>query len=315
MPLPRLARCAAFALLVAGSALAGLELVARFGIGLGTPPLSVADPLMEYAFVPDQAVMRFHNRIAINRYGMRSPDFPPARPVGQRRVLIFGDSVLFGGSTLNQEEIATSLIARRLGPGVVVGNVSAGSWGPGNWLGWVRRHGLLNATDVVLLTSSHDLFDHPTFAPLNPLTHPTSNPPSAAWELWQRYLRPHLPWVEAPPPSSAASTAASAGSEQRGLDDLTSLVKAAREAGASVVAVQFWERWELESGQMRPGHDPQSRLFRRLGVPVLDAGPEMGRCAKATGASVDALYVDEIHPFTVLGQRCLAAVLQRALTP
>lgn len=330
MSRPRLPRPAA-ALLLAAAGLSvsavGLELVARCVVGLGTPALVRPDPLLEYAFVPNQQVRRFGNRIEINRYGMRSPDFPPTRPSGQRRVLILGDSVLFGGSMLDQSQIATSLLATKLGPDVVVGNVSAGSWGPGNWLGWVRRYGLLGATDVVLLSSSHDLFDHPTFAPLNPLTHPTRNPASAAWELWELWRLYKMPRLlqrffgpdghvgsKASPSGSDGFPASKEASTQQGLADLSQLYGLITRSGARLSVVQFWERSEINSGRMRPGYKEQRQLFGKFGVLTVDAGPPMARCAAASGVSTSALYIDEIHPFTPLGQRCLADVLETALT-
>ena len=316
MLIPRLARRVAFALLLVASAAASLEFIARYVIGLGTPPLSRPDAQLEYGFAPNQELRRFHNRIAINRYGMRSPDFAPLSPPSLRRVLVFGDSVLFGGSTLDQAQIATTLLATKLGPGVVVGNVSAGSWGPGNWLGWIQRYGLLGATDVILLTSSHDLFDHPTFAPLNPLTHPTRNPPSASWELWHRYLAPRI-WPVAPSHGVSTPTPsvsfAFGSSEERGLSDLARLVGAVRRSGANLVVVQFWERNELETGVLRSGYAQQRKLFVQLGVPVFDAGPLMLQCAEAAGKPMSALYVDQIHPFTPLDQSCLAHALHKAL--
>ena len=316
MLIPRLISLVSFVLLLVASSAASLEFIARFVIGLGTPPLSRADTKLEYFFAPNQELRRFHNRISINRYGMRSPDFEPLLPTGQRRVLVLGDSVLFGGSTLDQAQIATTLLATKLGPGVVVGNVSAGSWGPGNWLGWIQRYGLLGATDVILLTSSHDLFDHPTFAPLNPLTHPTRNPPSASWELWHRYLAPRI-WpvalshaVTTPIPSVSF---ASGSSEELGLSDLARLVSVIRRGGASLIVVQFWERNELETGVLRSGYAQQRELFIRLGVPVFDAGPLMLQCAEDAGKPLASLYVDQIHPFTPLGQSCLAHALHKAL--
>jgi hypothetical protein len=78
------------------------------------------------------------------------------RPAATRRVLVFGDSV--------------------------VGNVATPSWGPGNWLGWARRFGFLQATDVVLVISSHAAADNPSPEPFtrNPNHIPFSHP-SPPW--------------------------------------------------------------------------------------------------------------------------------------
>ena len=112
---------------------AGAELVARFGLGLGTPPLSQPHPHIEYLFQPDQDVSRFGNRVLINAYAMRTPDFAEVKPADEFRVMIFGDSVLNGGNLTDHAALATTLLSERLaeqrGQPVVVGNISAGSWG------------------------------------------------------------------------------------------------------------------------------------------------------------------------------------------
>lgn len=55
------------------------ELFARFGLGLGNPPLSVVHPTIEYMFKPGQDLERFGHRVLVHAYGMRSPDFPEHR--------------------------------------------------------------------------------------------------------------------------------------------------------------------------------------------------------------------------------------------
>src|SRR5687768_7294859 len=57
-------------------ALVAGELFARFVLGLGDPPLSVAHPTIEYMFKPSQDCRRFSNTVSYNAYGMRSPEFP-----------------------------------------------------------------------------------------------------------------------------------------------------------------------------------------------------------------------------------------------
>jgi hypothetical protein len=149
-------------------------------------------PSIEYLYQPNQDVRRFGNRILINAYGMRSPDFPALKQdPDERRILVFGDSVLNGGAQTDHEALATSILSRQLADvwhkPLVVGNVSAGSWGPGNWLAYAREYGLFDADAVVLVMSSHDTADNPTFAPLNPNTHPTECPWTAVGEGLTRY--------------------------------------------------------------------------------------------------------------------------------
>src|SRR5947207_15760221 len=56
--------------------LVGGELFARYYLGLGDPPLMIADPQIEYLYKPSQTVHRFGHIIHYNAYSMRSDDFP-----------------------------------------------------------------------------------------------------------------------------------------------------------------------------------------------------------------------------------------------
>jgi hypothetical protein len=136
---------------------------------------------------PSQQLRRFGNRIEVNQFSMRSSALEQQRPVQHRRVLVFGDSLVWGGAVLDQELIATELLAQ---PGITeVGNVAAPSWGPGTRLGYAKRFGFLDATDVVLVISSHDAADNPSPEPFrgnanHPLSpcraHHCHRPPGAA---------------------------------------------------------------------------------------------------------------------------------------
>jgi len=64
--LRKMRRFAKWGLLVAVVALVGGEAVARYGLGLGDPPLSMAHTDIEYVFRPNQECLRFGNRVAYN---------------------------------------------------------------------------------------------------------------------------------------------------------------------------------------------------------------------------------------------------------
>ena len=76
-----------------------------------------------------------------------------------------GDSVIFGG-LVDDKRLATNLFALAR-PDLEIFNVSSGSWGPGNWLGWIDSRGYLDAKFLVIVLSSHDAFDQPTYSSLN----------------------------------------------------------------------------------------------------------------------------------------------------
>lgn len=328
---------------------AGLRL-----LGFGRPPLLIEDRRMEYRFRPDQTLTRFGHRIAINRWGMRSPPLTPQPAPGRRRLLVLGDSIVWGGAETDQDAIAVSRLQRRLGSSWEVANLATPSWGPANWLGAVQSFGLLGARQVLLVISSHDAMDDPSYAPLeaSPET-PSRNPPLALLELWQRYLAPRLsralpeplrgaiPGPGTPaaasdpsgpqsqerpqspsPPQATAGPGIRAGASTRRppellppLPSLEALVSTVQARGVPLVVLQFWERGELEAGRPWPDHDRITALLQRRGVPITQAGPILLRCAAAHGQPVSALYVDHIHPYTDLGQRCLAEALAEALRP
>ena len=312
--------------------LGGLELVLR-GLGFGQPPLLVADRQMEYRFRPNQNLKRFGHPIRINRWGMRSAPFPLKPAPGVRRLLVLGDSITWGGAETDQDRIAVSLLQRQLGPGWELLNLSTPSWGPANWLGAVRHFGLLAAPQVLLVISSHDADDDPSYAPLEgSFETPTHNPPLALVELGQRYVAPRLvrllpgavPPSVALSPNGASPLAANVPEAWRRrrppellapMPSLAALLRTIRAQGAQLVVLQHWERGEIETGRPYPNHDRIAMLLRQHGVPTTQAGPIMARCAAAHGQPVAALFVDSVHPYTDLGQRCLAEALRHALAP
>lgn len=292
----------AFSLVVLGGA--GTELFARFFLGLGTPPLTVADPTIEYLFAPNQSVNRFGNNFSTNAFSMRSPPFVQKKHnADEIRVLVFGDSVINGGSLTDQANLATSLALGELsGRNVsVVGNVSAGSWGPPNHLAYIERFGLFDADVVVLVYSSHDYFDVPSFQPLNPSTHPTETPWLAITEGLHRYLPRYLP----SPPASRPKSLLEQEQEADADEELHTLYSILRSSVQHVYCVLWPDRDEALGGIHKPGYLQLSNVAEEHGVPVIDIG---GRLVGLEEQKIRSLYRDRIHP-TNEGQQLLADVL------
>ncbi|MCT0232997.1 hypothetical protein [Synechococcus sp. CS-1327] len=315
-------------LLIAGGMVLAAEAITRWA--MGTPPVYRKHPSIEYLFKPNQSVWRFRNRVFINAYGMRSAPISAHPPAGARRILVFGDSVVFGGTQLDQSVIATERLVTRLEGSqprkhsglIQIGNVSGGSWGPGNWLGWAQTYGFLGATDVVLVISSHDVRDNPTYGPLD-VDHPTETPGSALGELLGRYVWPQiaakLSWsplsnlsqgrgaaLPSPDPASPAAL-------RQGLTYLHRFLLLARASGARVSVVQFWEQRELVSGEPLAENREIAALLRQERIPAVQAGPLFRRCSRRADHGYDDLLVDVIHPFTAAGQTCLAEAMAQAL--
>ncbi len=284
--------------------LAGGEVFARLVFGLGTPPLTVRGDAYEYMFRPNQDVERFGNQVFINEYGMRSEPLPDAG--AKKVILVLGDSVLNGGNLTDQSALATSILQHRLrdsGEDIYVGNVSAGSWGPGNIRGWLEAYGDLDAEIMIYVLSSHDWYDLPTFGPLDPTTHPERTPPSALIEGALRYLPRFLSKERAVEvPASEPSVHRSSDGPNAG-EDLAWLLKYSAVRGHRVCLVQHLTQVELKNGAQF-GHAEIANEFERGRAIRLKLSDYM------TLSSVDSnmYYRDDIH-ISDAGQAALALAL------
>lgn len=292
----------------------GMELFARYGLGLGTPPLSVEHPTIEYLFRPDQDVYRFGNHFIVNHYGMRSRNFPAHKSnPAEYRVMVFGDSVVNGGNLTDHTNLATTILESRLSERlewpVIVGNISAGSWGPGNWLAYAKEYGFFDTDCVVLSISSHDAGDNPTFEPLNPNTHPTEKPLLALSEAVSRYLPRYLPSAIRDAINHRQSlTQHNPDGKEKGLKDLEAFLTLARMHVPNVRVIQHWTLEEIQKHQPDSGHDEIAALCPKLGVVVMDIG-ETFTSALKEGKNP---FRDNIHP-NETGQNLLADALEKAV--
>ena len=172
-----------------------VELLLR-SLGLGNPPLYVSDEHFEYIYAPNQEIFRFGNRILVNEYGMRS------KPIGKENnkitILKIGDSVINGGAPTDHDSLSTTILEKKLqqqfNKEIRVLNISAGSWGPDNAMAFIKKHGNFNASKIVLVFNSHDLYDIMTFEELvgKNINYPSRKPAFAMIELYKRYLKDKL---------------------------------------------------------------------------------------------------------------------------
>src|ERR1700722_3382676 len=292
------------------------ELFCRFVIGLGDPPLYVADPKMEYLLQPSKTYYRFHKRFAVNQYSMRSDDFPPQKSDARElRVLVIGDSVIYGGVRIDQADIDTEILKRNLqkelGRPVVIGNASAKSWGPPNELAYLERFGTLQTDVVILELSSHDYADAPTFAPVVGVSaaYPGKKPSFALTDLFKTYLLPrylHIgdtaPGVDRTLPDDVASPQDIAWCRESERE----FFRFARSHNAKVALMQHLSRPEV-SGDYQPGYYANQNVAKEEGDPYVDDANEL-RISLQQGQD-PFNSEDPIHLNTV-GQVILARVLQ-----
>ncbi len=168
-----------------------LELTLRIQFGFCSSPLYVADPDYEYIYAPNQNVTRFGNVIKTNSLSMRNDELSTDSTIN---ILLVGDSVVNGGSLTDQDSIASTILEKKLRKNIDdkirVLNIAAGSWGPDNVAGYLKKHGLFNAKLIFLVTSSHDAHDIMTggegLIGVDP-GWPSKQFKLALVELWVRY--------------------------------------------------------------------------------------------------------------------------------
>jgi hypothetical protein len=294
---------------------ASAEIFARYYLGLGTPPLSMSHPSIEYMFKPNQDVYRYGHHVIINQYGMRSAPFENNKGANELRIMVFGDSVINGGSQTDQTEVATSILKEqitRLHRNVVVGNISAGSWGPGNWLAYAKEYGFFDADIVVLVLSSHDYIDNPSFDPLNKYTHPTENPASALSEGIEKYWNDYASkmsgnnnFTEAYQfPEQKNTTEKDDKAAKQGLGDLTSFLKLAKSNSHILLVFQHYENSEIGNVRVKPGNRQIRETCEKLGIVTTSLEPYFRKSIEA-GSNP---YRDFIHP-NQIGQKLIAEAI------
>jgi hypothetical protein len=291
------------------------ETFARLCLGLGSPPLMVAHPQIEYLLKPDQDLVRFGNQIIVNNFGMRTESFPAKKVDGEFRVMVFGDSVVNGGSQTDHQDLATTIIRKQLfsaiHKNVIVGNISAGSWGPGNWLGYAREFGVFDADVIVLIISSHDFADNPTFAPLDKVTQPTEKPAFALLEVVERYAPRYFPLISSDKntiETDRIPTQVKKDEILKSLGDLEKFLELAQRESQNVLVFQHWEETEVNDHEAKAGYYSIKEICKDAGVPTISLEYRFRR-SFAAGANP---YRDNIHP-NQIGQKLIAEAIMEEL--
>lgn len=166
--------------------LVSVELILRFVFGFCDAVLYRSSEAYEYIAQPNQHRYRFLSHIDYNSYSQRSEEPDSTKTI----ILGLGDSVIFGGTMLDQDSIATTLFSKETVMQML--NISSGSWGPDNCAAYLKEKGIFGAKAMVLVCSSHDAFDVMSHVPVVGIypEYPEKQYKLAIWELLDRYLLP-----------------------------------------------------------------------------------------------------------------------------
>ncbi len=278
------------------------EGVLRFGLGFGDPPLVRRDPATEYELIPARSYHRFHNEITVNRWGMRSRDHAETPAPGERRVLLVGDSVVYGNHLLDQADTIAAGLERALpGCDLVAMAAAASSWGPVNQLAFLERTGLLGAEAAAVVISAHDLRDvpHPGGGGVVPyqLSAPWGAIGDVAIAVWQRVgwrVRRAVFGPPPPPPPDPEHTPEHTPERRaaRSLAALDGLL--ARLAAAGVPTVLYFHP-TVREGRAEGRPDVRDLFFEIAGTHGVATRDMTAEIQGALDAGAEP-YRDGIHP-------------------
>ncbi len=119
----------------------------------------VLDPYGGYFPAPNQNHVRYGGKVIVNSFGMRAPEYTLAKPPDVFRIFMIGDSTLWGGSYVDQDDLYARIVEKKLnelGAGKVeVLNLGVNGWGPLHERGYIEHYGTYDA-DLVIIHMPYD---------------------------------------------------------------------------------------------------------------------------------------------------------------
>ena len=296
------------------ASLSAIELALRL-LGFGNPALLQADAKAGYIFAPNQLVYRFGNRIEYNQFSQRSEPIDSAKPEGTLRILMIGDSVLNGNNTTDQNETIPELLeARLLGikKQVEVLNASAGSWGIGNQLGYIRQFGTFESDAVILQIGTHDLVQ-PTSNSAgvgsDPLM-PNRKPLLAIQEVFERHVMPRLSSIFRSDSPAAGVPVSQSQRFRENMQRFEQIVALVRAENIPLFVLYTCDRADLLPVPNQPKFKSEfvDRL-KALKIPVIDTHAAWSKLPKTR---VESYFRDGVHP-TVPAYEAMADLMFQQL--
>jgi hypothetical protein len=182
-----------FVLALAGSS----ELILR-SMGFGNPIVYRVDPHVGYYPAPNQNVHRYGGEIHINAFGMRSRNITAEKPAGTFRILMLGDSTLYGGSYIDQDQTYCSQLDALLNrkPGLLPNSprqvevlcMGVNGWGPQHELAYVKEFGFFQANLVMVMGPPADAYRPRYGISQFPFFAEGHRPQFALQEFWEHLL-------------------------------------------------------------------------------------------------------------------------------
>jgi hypothetical protein len=134
-------------------------------MGYANPVLYTHDADVCYLPQPNQHVKSLRGEVVLNEYSMRrAGSITREKPANVYRILLLGDSTLYGGEYLTNGQTYASLLEKELnrmvpaGKAVEVLPMGVNSWGPYQKLGYVKKFGTFGADQVIVCMPVGDAY-------------------------------------------------------------------------------------------------------------------------------------------------------------
>jgi hypothetical protein len=261
-------------------------------LGYGQPVLYVDHVSIGYMPAPSQSVIRHGNLIQINQWGMRSPTITASKPPKTFRILIVGDSTLYGGSYIDQTELYSRLLEKGLNVNLAdkriqVVAMGVNGWGPFHELGYLQHYGHFESDLVIVALPYGDVR-----RPLSRLSGTPYMPAASPSTLAYEEVIYHLLWrwrqgKQGRPTREEFKTRIDAG-----IDAYVQLVKDLKQNGAEVMVEILPSK---SAALSKTVGDREQKMVDRLQQAM--PGTHLGYPAAifADVGSGLALYRDSVH--------------------
>jgi hypothetical protein len=101
--------------------------------------------------VPNSVHYTYEHKVTVNGLGLRGPDLPPQKAPGERRILVVGDSMIYGQGVADEQTVPAQLERALAGEGVRVVNGGLRAYSTGQELALLEDLGPAIRPDLVVL--------------------------------------------------------------------------------------------------------------------------------------------------------------------
>lgn len=272
-----------------------IELIGRY-YGLHDYPLFQSSKEFEYLQMPNQHRFIYRNHFSTNNYSMRSK---PIEAKDSLVVLLIGDSILYGGNIIDDDELASTILEKKLSEfykrNIRVLNISCKSWGPDNNYQYLKKFGTFSADLIIYITNSgdaHDSINHFEVVGIKE-EYPKENSKFAIFKLITKSYSVIKSYFIAPIPHLVEQHN---DKLDEGFQKLNTLSK---ELKIPMMVYLHPDKSELSIGKYNSGGDEIVKFCNDYSIPLIKELEYKGN---------KLLYDDDIH-YNVLGQKFMSDIL------